>query len=510
MSTGYIPFQAIVALDETRGIGKNGSIPWHIPEDLKFFHDVTTQESKKNMVVMGRKTWESIPNGKRPLKNRINVILSREYAEEPVVVDTVGTTTTVFGLDATSGSIEQVEKLARRCNVDIVFVIGGESVYRMFARRLHSAYVTLVRGTHDCDVQFPAELVRYKRKLSLKNYQNPSCEYEIWYYGSDIPGLFPRFVADKAGKPVQNRNVHHDRQYLDLLKYVLDHGKTKNDRTGTGTISCFAPMPLRFDVSQFVPLLTTKKMAWKGIVKELLWFFRGDTDAKILQKQGVHIWDGNSSREFLDRRGLAYEEGVIGPCYGWQFRRSGASYDERYADAAKITPETNEKLGGVDQLTYVENLLKGDPDSRRIYMNLWNPSDLDSMALTPCHCGIQFYSSIDERDARRKLSCHVYIRSNDLFLGNPYNIFSYAAFLYVMAKRCDMDPNELVVSFGDAHIYLNHLRQVREQLDREPFPSPSLTVSDAVCDKDWSELDVVDFSVDDYESHPSIRAPMAV
>ena len=178
-------------------------------------------------------------------------------------------------------------------------------------------------------------------------------------------------------------------------------------------------------------------MAWKGVVKELLWFLRGDTDARILQKQGVHIWDGNSSRDFLDKRRLPYEEGILGCVYGWQFRRFGAEYDERYADACNITPEISKQLGGMDQLgQYVENLLKTDPYSRRIYMNLWNAAHLDKMALTPCHCGIQFYVSGD--DKLRHLSCHVYIRSNDLFLGNPYNIFSYSVLLYIMAKRCNI------------------------------------------------------------------------
>jgi len=300
----------------------------------------------------------------------------------------------------------------------------------------------------------------------------------------------------------------HDEKYAELLNYVLEHGHERTDRTGTGTISVFAPNPLRFDISETVPLLTTKKMGWKGIIKELLWFVRGDTDANILKDQGVHIWDGNSSRGFLDARGLSYREGVIGPSYGWCFRTFGAPYNEKYADSKEITDLARKELDGFDQLMYVENLLKSDPFSRRIYMNLWNAKDLDKMALPPCHVGINLYVS-EEKDGDKLLSGHIYIRSNDLFLGNPYNIFSYTVFIYILAKRCNMKPKELVISFGDAHIYKDHVEQVKEQLSRTSFSAPRLVLSDRVREADYSELTIDDFSVIGYQSHPAIKAAMS-
>lgn len=300
----------------------------------------------------------------------------------------------------------------------------------------------------------------------------------------------------------------HDDEYAKLLKYVLENGKERYDRTGTGTISTFAPPSMRFDIANSVPLLTTKRMAWKGIIKELLWFLRGDTDARILQKDGVRIWDGNSSKEFLKKRGLPYTEGVLGPVYGWQFRRFGATYDEKFSDGKNITQEQCKELGGFDQLKYVENLLKTDPFSRRIYINLWNANDLDKMALPPCHLGINLY--VEEDDEMQKwLSGHIYIRSNDMFLGNPFNIFSYTVFIYILSKRCDMKPKNLVISLGDAHIYKDHIEQVKQQLERTSYSAPRLIVSDRVEKVEYEDISISDFLVENYISHPSIKANMS-
>jgi thymidylate synthase len=293
--------------------------------------------------------------------------------------------------------------------------------------------------------------------------------------------------------------------YLALLQHVLDHGHDRPDRTGTGTRSVFAPPPLRWDLTQGrAALLLTKRVAWKTCLKELLWFLRGDTDARTLQAQGVRIWDGNTSRAFLDARGLThYPEGDMGPGYGWQWRRFGAPY---------ATCE-GAKADGIDQVANVLDLLRTDPYSRRIFLTAWNPAALDAMALPPCHVSAQFY--VDART--RGLCCHVYQRSVDCFLGLPFNLFSYGALTALLAKKAGLHPQALVISMGDAHVYRDHFDAVRAQLDRRrsapdaaAAAPPTLTVSDAVVDLPWEDLDVAaHFDVRGYDPMPAIPAPMS-
>ena len=398
-----INYVMIVAMDSSNGIGKGGTLPWNIPADLKRFSTITKGTTPfANMVVMGRKTWESLPTKSRPLPHRVNVVLTRN----PEKIDTSEIPPNMKEFAFFVDDMQQIHAIAQHMQVKTVFIIGGSTVYETFASKVTHAYVTKVHGDYRCDTFFPS-VIRPREIYGVGHH--PTHCYELW--------KMPSFAFDNGNNNTSLRATmtivnKHDAEYCKLLRYVLEHGIERSDRTGTGTLSIFAPHPPRFDISESVPLLTTKKMGPKGIIKELLWFLRGDTDAKILQRQGVHIWDENTSREFLDKRGLPYEEGVTGPGYGWSFRRFGGDYDERYADSANITPEISSKLGGFDQLMYVENLLKNDPESRRIYMNLWNAKDLSKMALPPCHVGIQFYVS-----NKVDLSCHVYIRSNDLFLG---------------------------------------------------------------------------------------------
>ncbi len=288
--------------------------------------------------------------------------------------------------------------------------------------------------------------------------------------------------------------------YLDLLRDVLETGVRRADRTGTGTLSLFAPDPLRFNISESIPLYTTKKVPWKMVIKELLWFLRGHTDAALLQEQGVHIWDGHTSESFLRQRGLPYAPGILGPGYGWQWRRFGAPYDESLANA-----DVDANAGGADQIAYIERLLKTDKQSRRIYLNAWNAKDLDQMALVPCHVACQFH--VDPNDG---LSAHVYMRSNDLFLGNPFNVFSYGVLTHLLALRCGLKPKELVVSFGDAHVYNDHLHQVTEQLKRPVYKPPCLLINDRVRDLEYKDITVDDFVVNNYEHHPALKGVMSI
>ncbi|MCG7912978.1 MAG: thymidylate synthase [Candidatus Thiodiazotropha weberae] len=262
-------------------------------------------------------------------------------------------------------------------------------------------------------------------------------------------------------------------QYLDLMRHVRDFGVTKEDRTGTGTRSVFG-YQMRFDLSQGFPLLTTKKLHLRSIIHELLWFLQGDTNIRYLKENGVSIWD-----EWAD------EDGNLGPVYGYQWR-------------SWPTPGG----GHVDQISQLVEQIKHNPDSRRLIVSAWNPAQVDSMALPPCHCLFQFYV------AEGRLSCQLYQRSADIFLGVPFNIASYALLTMMVAQVTGLKPGEFVHTFGDAHLYLNHLDQVELQLSREPKALPGMSINPEV--KDIFAFRFEDFKLTDYDPHPHIKAPVAV
>jgi thymidylate synthase len=262
-------------------------------------------------------------------------------------------------------------------------------------------------------------------------------------------------------------------QYLDLLQHILDKGAAKTDRTGTGTISCFG-YQMRFDLAKGFPLVTTKKLHLKSIIYELLWFLRGDTNTRYLKEHGVSIWD-----EWADA------DGDLGPVYGKQWRSwEGAD--------GKTT----------DQITQLIEQIRRTPDSRRLIVSAWNVADLPEMALMPCHALFQFYV-VDG-----KLSCQLYQRSADVFLGVPFNIASYALLTLMVAQVCGLEPGEFIHTFGDVHLYNNHLEQARLQLTRQPYPLPVMTLNPAI--KDIFGFHFEDFTLENYQSHPAIKAPVAV
>lgn len=266
---------------------------------------------------------------------------------------------------------------------------------------------------------------------------------------------------------------HPERQYLDLLEDILANGVQRGDRTGTGTLGVFGRQ-MRFDLAKGFPLLTTKKLHRKSIILELLWFLRGDTNVRWLQERGVSIWD-----EWADR-----ETGELGPVYGKQWR-SWSAPDGRV----------------IDQIAAVVEGLKSNPNSRRHIVSAWNPAEVEDMALPPCHCLFQFFV------ADGKLSCQLYQRSADVFLGVPFNIASYALLTLMMARVTGLEPGEFVHTLGDAHLYLNHLDQARLQLSREPLPLPVMHVAEK---DDLFAFDYEDFQLEGYRAHPSIAAPIAV
>jgi len=285
--------------------------------------------------------------------------------------------------------------------------------------------------------------------------------------------------------------------YIELLRKILEKGELRQERTGTGTLSLFGEQ-LRFDLSnERVPLLTTKFVPYKACIKELLWFLSGCTDVRKLRDQGVHIWDGNSSREYLDAVGLSdLPEFDIGAGYGFQWRHFGAEY---------INCLQEYDGQGVDQIEYVINEIKTNPTSRRIFMSAWNPSALKRMALPPCHVSCQFYVSGDSQ-----LSCHLYQRSVDCGLGLPFNIFSYAVLTRVIAMKTGLQAKELVISTGDTHIYTTHVDALRQQIEREPRSQPLLRIDDTVVSKDWTQITIDDFTLSEYNYHPVIKMSMSV
>ena len=262
-------------------------------------------------------------------------------------------------------------------------------------------------------------------------------------------------------------------QYLNLLQHILDTGVQKSDRTGTGTISTFG-YQMRFNLEDGFPLVTTKKVHLKSIIYELIWFLKGETNIAYLKENGVSIWNE-----------WANEKGELGPVYGKQWR----SWEGK--DGIVI-----------DQITDVINQIKKNPDSRRLIVNAWNVGDLPNMALMPCHTMFQFYV------ANNKLSCQLYQRSADVFLGVPFNIASYALLTMMIAQVCDLEAGDFIHTFGDVHIYNNHLEQVHTQLSRKPFPLPTMTLNPDV--KDIFDFKFEDFQLENYQSHPAIKAPVAV
>jgi thymidylate synthase len=263
------------------------------------------------------------------------------------------------------------------------------------------------------------------------------------------------------------------RQYLDLMQHVLDKGTKKEDRTGTGTISVFGHQ-MRFDLNQGFPLVTTKKCHIRSIIHELLWFLAGDTNIKYLNDNGVSIWN-----EWAD------ENGDLGHVYGYQWRSWPTPNGEH-----------------IDQIFQVMDQIKNNPDSRRLIVSAWNVAEIDSMALPPCHTFFQFYV------ANGKLSCQLYQRSADIFLGVPFNIASYALLTMMVAQACDLEVGDFVHTFGDAHLYLNHLEQTHEQLSRDPLPLPVMKINPDI--RNIFDFSFEDFELQDYQAHPHIKAPVAV
>lgn len=462
---------AIVAFCKGFGIGACNKLPWQISEDLAYFNS-TTQNS---IVVMGRDTFFSIPENKRPLQNRLNIVVTSNPGKHVHQDDNV-----VFMTND-----EVLAFINSQSHYEKCFFIGGERIYKSYIQYCESVHVTFIDKEYNCDRFFPMDQLgdfELSYVSEKKRSDKEQCDYVFLTYQ-------------------RTHKSNHDDVYLDLLHDILSQGHSRDDRTGTGTLSIFGKQ-IRFDISESVPLLTTKFVPWKMVIKELIWFLQGKTDANVLRSQGVNIWNGNTTREFLDKRGLSsYEEGDIGPMYGFQWRHFGAEY---LGSGADYTGK------GIDQLQTVMDLLKNDPYSRRILMTTVNVNDLEKGCLHPCHgIVVQFYVN-DDSSGNKHLSCHMYQRSVDTFLGLTWNIFSYAVMTYILAKKLGMKPKELVISTGDTHLYKDHVEQAHIQLQRSSYPAPKLVVSDSLIQKSFDDITIDDFDLIGYFHHPAIKAKMSV
>lgn len=459
----------IVAMDEVCGIGKDGGIPWKVPADLSHFKRTT---NGCNLVV-GRKTYDSLP----PLIGRkLYVVTTRPEDIKPPAI----------------GFSSVDEALIKAIDSGVMtLVIGGATIYYQVMTRLshliRDVHVSRIPNVYDCDT--------FWDESNLSNCQRIQSDEREGY-------TFERWrVVQCSGTTNPSLNIKNEEEYLRVIRRVLKEGE-RDDGGNGGTIAVFSDS-MHFDLREGFPLLTTRRMFLRGIVEELLFFIRGDTDSKLLEEKGVNIWTGNTSREFLDSRGFAdWREGMMGPLYGWQWRSFNAPY----------VPDTGRPLTdkGFDQLSRVISQVKEQAggttsrNGRRMLLTTYNPAQVEEGVLPPCHSIIvQFYVKNGFLD----MSC--YNRSQDLALGTPFNIASHAILLMLVAKLAGLHPRHLHVTLGVAHIYEPHVEQMWELVSRRPYDAPTLQINREIDTlEDVCALSYDDFELSGYESHPSIKMKM--
>ncbi len=452
-------FNIILAIDKENGIGKNNNLPWKFSEDLKYFMKMTTHSEIPfgcNAVIMGRKTCDSLPE--KYLPNRLNIVLTRQkdYSNDNVKI---------------VNNFNKALDVANENHVDTIWVIGGSQIYEQafHHRMLDKVYLTIIKNDFNCDtsVNLPELKILKQSSINLTDsLSNKTFE-----------------VSNIVANVVNNA----ENLYLNLLQEILNDGELRMTRNAV-TYSLFSK-DITFSIKDSFPLLTTKKMFWKGIVEELLFFIRGDIDTKSLEEKGVNIWKGNTNSEFLKKMNLDYEEGIMGPMYGYQWRH----YNKPISDSQ----------GGIDQLKELIAQIKTDPHSRRHLMTDYNPSQVHQGVLYPCHSLIlQFYVQ------DKYLSVKMYQRSADAFLGLPFNIASTSLLLTVVSKLCNLLPDKVTISLGDCHIYESHKEAVLKQLSRVGYNLPKLSIPDFETLEEVENSCLEDYIITDYNHHSGIKAEM--
>lgn len=466
-------YKLIVCVDDNNGIGKQNELPWYIKEDLKFFREKTLElknKKKMNCVIMGRKTYQSIPEKYRPLKNRLNLVLTKSNVIQDKETDNLK-------------FFNEYDELIRYVNknkksIETSYVIGGKSIYELFMKNemIDEIYLNKVNNDFKCDVKIEIDLKEYR--LEDKNIIKTESGYKLEF----------------------NHYKYYNKEeynYLELMKTILEEGSEKNDRTQTGTYSLFGEC-LKYDISDNkLPLLTTKLVPFRFITEELLWFLSGSTDATKLQEKRIPIWNGNTTREFLDNRGLNHMPvGDIGAGYSHQLRHFGAKYN---------TCKDDYKDKGFDQLKYIVDLIKNNPNSRRILFSYWNPSQLKDVALPCCHIMYQFYVN----EEKEEISCVLYQRSSDFFLANNYNAVSAILLTHILGKISGYKPKKFIHFLGDTHIYKNHIEQSKEQMKRTPTRFPKVYLNKEIKTlEDILNIKYEDFELINYNPQKMIRGKM--
>ena len=475
----------ISCLNFNRAIGHKNKLLNNLKNEMKYFKNTTLHlkdKTKQNAVIMGRKTFISL--GSTPLKNRKNIVITNKN-EYFLKKHKNNKSITLFNEIGKS-----IDYFNKQGNIETLYVIGGKCIYDYFIDNGILDELILSEIKHPVnnfgDTFFPRIDGQYKLIETTKKKENnvlcnvsnsyfPYVEYEINRYKNTNKKTFILNTCENT--------------YLNALKQVLYTGNIRNTRN-SNTISTFGLRMEFNNIHDHFPLLTTKKMYWKAIKEELLWFIKGDTNSKKLEKKGVNIWKGNSTRKYLDNNNLhTYKEGECGPIYGFQWRNFNGDFMNIH------------KRTGIDQLQKCIDLIKTDPYSRRIFMSAWNPGQLNDMVLPPCHVSYQFYVTNENT-----LYCQMYQRSGDLFLGVPFNIASTALLTSMIANITGYKAGKIVVVIGDAHIYENHIEQIQEQLIREPYGFPKLHINK-------TQMNINDFKSEHFElvsyhSHTGIKADM--
>jgi len=524
----------IACINTNRAIGLNNKLLYRIPSELKFFKETTTYSPvkyKPNVVLMGRKTFDSL--NQTPLPSRINAVISSNYKQ---LQSTIEHPQIKFFKDTVS-AINHYDCYHYRYNN--LFICGGTSIYDYCIQNnlLHYLLVTQIQSPtnnigdaffpkfednfinikQDVVLDEPATRIHDNKPVildyTINTYRCRTNNLDNHFMHSYIPPPYTPAYIDTLkysglGARSYSTGIYHkfiqklktnesgEHNYLEQLKYVKDVGVLRLTRNGD-TLSTFG-VNMDFDISRSFPLLTTKKVYWKGVITELLWFLQGRTDAKYLDKQKVRIWNGNSSREFLDKRGLQHlDEGDCGPIYGFQWKHFNADYIDCHQDYSGK---------GVNQLQNIIDMINLDPTSRRMIMSAWNPCQSDDMCLPPCHVLYQFYVTIDEFDVKH-LSCSMYQRSGDMFLGIPFNIASTAALTYILAHMTGCKPDKISIKIGDAHIYEEHIDAVQTQLERSPGTLPTLHILGKP-KSNIEDYNTEDFELENYNPQEPITAPM--
>lgn len=473
-----LPITIIIACDKNYGIGKDDQMAWYLKEDLAFFKDITNN----SILIFGRNTWNGLNNFSRTSlvsKNNRHIIVVSSM-EDNVAIPEILTNLNI------SDSYTNAKKIAYNISKNTydkytnIYICGGSQIYQQafIDNDVKSIYMTKINYTYNCNkfVKFMKNIDYTPHNWTISKKLSLSEHSDVVYYS----------------------RVHEEFQYLNTLETIMNTGIYMNDRTNTGIYSLFGNQ-MKFDCSNnTLPLLTTKKMFTKGIIKELIWFINGDTDSKNLEKDNVNIWKGNTSREYLNSYGFNdRQEGDIGPGYGHQWRHWNAPY---------TNCNTNYTNQGIDQLQNCINVIIKEKENgshnRRNLMLAWNPEQIDEMSLPPCHILVQFYLE------NNNLSLHMYQRSADMFLGVPFNIASYAILLHIVAHYTNTNPFQLIMSFGDTHIYSNHLEAVKTQLSNQPYDFPKIKINADTFD--ITKIKYEDIEIIDYKCHQQIKAKMAV